>query len=112
MEKRMNDKVKVKTLRPVLFEGKPQTEFETTDLHRRELETRGLLEGSHVAARAPKPAASTSGTEFIDRKAAEVIAAIEGADQTLLADALDAEQAKGDKARSTVVDALRAAIDG
>ncbi|SEO63493.1 hypothetical protein SAMN02800692_1521 [Luteibacter sp. UNC138MFCol5.1] len=108
----MNDKVKVRTLRPVLFEGKPQTEFETTELHRRELETRGLLEGSNVAAKRSKPAPRTSGAEFIDRKAAEVIAAIEGADQALLAEALEAEQAKGDKARSTVVDALQAAIDG
>ncbi|MGE7136216.1 hypothetical protein ACQKIE_01130 [Luteibacter sp. NPDC031894] len=108
----MNDKVKVKTLRPVLFEGRPQTEFETTELHRRELQTRRLLDGSHVAAKASKPVASTSGAEFIDRKAAEVIAAIEGADQTLLADALEAEQAKGEKARSTVVEALQAAIYG
>lgn len=108
----MTDKVKVSTTRPVLFEGRPQSEFETTELHRRELETRGLLVTTPVPPSSPPPAPLAPGTAFVDRKAAEVIAAIEGADKELLALALEAEKARGDKTRSTVVEALTAAING
>ena len=54
----------------------------------------------------------TAAELFIRRKGDEVIAAIAGADKELLATALEAEQAKGEKARKGVVDAITAALAG
>ncbi len=111
----MSEKVTVKTTRPVLFEGEARTSFETTDLHRRELRTRGLLDEPAESEQEEQEDTEdrdgpTAGETFVNRKAAEVIAAIVGADNEVLKLALEAEQAKGDKARSTVVDALTTAL--
>jgi hypothetical protein len=53
---------------------------------------------------------ATAGEIFIRRKGDEVIAAIADADKDLLAAALEAELAKGEKQRKGVVDALTAAL--
>jgi len=99
----MTDKVKVQTTRPVLFNGTAITRFETTEQHRRELATKGLLLGGGEQKAAKNP------NDVVTGNAADVIAALEGVnDAALLRAALSAEKAGKD--RKTVVDALEAAI--
>lgn len=89
--------------------------FETHDQHAKELIDKGYAALKGATTVAPPVGNGKGelkpGEQFVAGKAADVIASIEGADKELLAAALEAEKARGDKTRSTVVDALTAALE-
>ena len=95
--------------------------FETHDQHGKELIDKGYAALKGATAAVP-PAGEGDGDgegegdlkpgeKFVAGKAADVIASIEGTDRELLAAALEAEKAKGDKQRKGVVEALTAAVE-
>lgn len=88
-------------------------EFEVTPQHAQLLEKRGLVKPmtGAVTDSGSKKDAAIAGASLVDQNAAATLAAIAKVTEVgILADALSAEQAKGDKARKSVIEALTAAI--
>lgn len=84
-------------------------EFEVSDQHAALLVKRGL---AAVAQDVDVGVVGNAGAALVDRNAADVLAALTlVTDAQLLRKALEAEQAKGEKARKTVLEALTSAID-
>ncbi|ANN78914.1 hypothetical protein [Bordetella flabilis] len=102
----MSDAVKVKTLRPVLFEGTARTEFTTTEQHRRELVARGLVQPDTAEA---IPETAVDSSTLLSKTVPDVIDQVGRiGDVEQLTALLDAE--KSAKNRKGVLDAIEAAI--
>lgn len=107
--------IKVKALFSLEHYGRRDrgAEFEVSDQHAPLLVKRGLavVLGSEVQ-KADDDVVCKTGAMLVDQNAADVLSSLAGVtDAQLLGKALEAEQAKGDKARKTVVEALTSAID-
>lgn len=107
--------IKVKALFSLEHYGRRDrgAEFEVSDQHAALLVKRGLavvLGG--VTQRDEVGVVGKAGAVLVDQNAADVLSALAGiTDAQLLRKALEAEHAKGDKARKTVLEALTSAID-
>lgn len=88
-------------------------EFEVTPQHADLLAKRGLVKPMSGAATdsGSKKDSAGAGASLVDQNAAATLAAIaKVSDVAMLADALSAEQAKGEKARKSVIEAISSAI--
>lgn len=107
--------IKVKALFSLEHYGRRDrgAEFAVSDQHAALLVKRGLAVVLDDATQsAGVGVVGNAGAALVDQNAADVLSALAGVtDAQLLRNSLEAEQAKGDKARKTVLEALTTAID-
>lgn len=113
----MADKIMIKVKAITSFEHNGRrdrgSEFDVTPQHADFLAKRGLVKllGSAATDGDSKKDRTGAGASIVDQNAAATLAAIANvSDAGVLADALSTEQAKGEKARKSVIEALTSAI--